>query len=201
MNTHPSPSTSSSAPAPVGLNSALHLVEQAGPRLARLGLVWAAAAALAFAVAGSVDSSFQAPFEFAKWVSAILSVQFFGRWVQNQRMRHWLAYQLEAANGSPVWNEIPSPSARLTTRSFASFADLQAPDWKVGETQARAHDQDIPAWVAHKGDRFEFAGQTAGLARGLNENERLVGNLLYVKPVKPLIEPVPTPLPDGPKEA
>lgn len=180
MNTHPSPSPSNAAPSGV-LVSALRMIEQAGPRMVRLGLVWAVAAVVAFAVSGSVSESFRAPFEFAKWLSAIVSIQFFGRWIHNQRMRHWLAYQIEAASGGPVWDEIPGPSQRLSVRAFSSLADASGPDWTVGEIRARAEGQDIPEWVAYKGERFDFAGRAPKAGRSLAENERLFGTLLYVK--------------------
>jgi hypothetical protein len=187
MNITPTTSSSSS---PSVLVAILRMAEQAGPRLAQLGLGWAVGALLAFVAVEMIDATYRAPFEFLKWVAALVSIQYFGRWLHNRRLCRWLSYQIEVANGGPAWNEIPAPSVKLTARSFPSLDEAQGPDWERGEVQFRNNGQDIPAWVAYKGERFEFAGQVRGLNRALADNERLFGNLLYVKPAPKVLLPV-----------
>jgi len=187
MNITPTTPSSSS---PSVLEAILRMAERAGPRLAQLGCGWAVGALIAFLAVKMLASDYRAPFEFLKWVAALVSIQYFGRWLHNRRLCRWLSYQIEVANGGPSWNEIPAPSVRLTPRSFSSLDAAQGPEWERGEVQFRNNGQDIPGWVAYKGERFEFAGQVPGVNRTLAENERLFGNLLYVKPVPKVLLPV-----------
>ncbi len=191
MNTHPSPSNAS--PNPMDTASMLRMMEAASRRLFYYGLIWLAAAVVAFAVSNSVSSApLQDLLSFFKWVAAIVGVLFLGRWLQNQRVYHWFAYQADVPGTTQDWGTIPSPSLRPASQLFASLDEAVKRGWSLGQASRQQNNQPVPDWVEFQGQRFDYAGQVGlrGLTAGaINENERLFGNLRYVRQVPNLLKP------------